>query len=299
MSRLFDTIVMVDWSGAATPSPAKPSEDAIWLAAARDGFVSLMSYHRTRHDALATLRALLLAERDAGRRVLVGFDFPFGWPRGLAAALTGAPKALALWRWLAGRIEDRPDNHNNRFEVAAAINAALPGLGPFWGRPAGLDIPDLPEKGTARHGAHPPERRHVETRVRSAQPCWKLYTTGSVGSQALLGVAALARLRADPALAEAIAVWPFDTGLQAGAAPVVLAEIYPSLLPVAPGLGEMKDAAQVRATAAAFAALDRARGLAPLFGADADLSPDERTTVAEEEAWILGVGHEAALRAAA
>ena len=43
------------------------------------------------------LADLLAAERAAGRRVLAGFDFPFGYPRGFAAALTGRAEALALW----------------------------------------------------------------------------------------------------------------------------------------------------------------------------------------------------------
>ena len=39
--------------------------------------------------ALAWLADHLADERAAGRRVLAGFDFPFGYPRGFAAALTG------------------------------------------------------------------------------------------------------------------------------------------------------------------------------------------------------------------
>ena len=33
----FDTIVVVDWSGASSPSPVRPSKDAIWIAVARRG----------------------------------------------------------------------------------------------------------------------------------------------------------------------------------------------------------------------------------------------------------------------
>lgn len=290
MGRLFDVIVMVDWSAAAKPTPAKPSPDAVWMAAARDGAVGEPEYFRTRAACLDRLSALLRAEVAAGRRVLAGFDFPFGWPRGLARAVTGDDAALGLWAWLAEAVEDAPDNSNNRFAVAERLNAMLPGVGPFWGRPATADHPGVPEKGRARDGHGLPERRLVEDVVKGAQPCWKLYTTGSVGSQALLGVAALDRLRRAPGLAGQVQVWPFETGLAPPSAPACLAEIYPSLLKPEARDGEVKDAAQVRAVAQAYADLDARGALAALFAAGPALSAGERAVVAREEAWILGAG---------
>ena len=273
----------------------KPSADAIWIAAEGSaGFPP--RYFRTRAEALAFLADHLAAERSAGRRTLAGFDFPFGYPRGFAAALTGRAAGRAVWAWLASRITDGPANANNRFAVAAEINSAL-GSTPFWGRPAALALSSLPERGRDR--IHPfPERRLVEARVPSAQPAWKLYTTGSVGGQVLMGLPALHRLLHDPRL-EGIAAWPFDTGLAVPDAPIVLAEIYPSLLAGAvAGEAGIRDAAQVRLTAGAYAALDAEGALAPLF-APTGLTPEETTIVANEEAWILGVGFEPALRAAA
>ncbi len=299
MSRLFDTVVAVDWSARSTPSPARPSADAIWFAVARDGLAQAPAYCRTRAEALARLTDLLATEVAAGRRTLAGFDFPFGYPRGFAAQVVGAPDALRLWDWMARAVEDGPGNANNRFAVAGRLNALFPGIGPFWGRPATIAEPGLPERGGARAGHGLPERRLAETRAPGAQTCWKLYTTGSVGSQALTGIAALARLRADPRLAGAARVWPFETGLAIPDAPVTLAEIYPSLLADevrARAPGDSRDAAQVRLMAQRFADLDAAGGLAALFGADPALSPSERVIVAREEGWILGVGHEAALR---
>ncbi|MEO0387276.1 MAG: precorrin-8X methylmutase, partial [Pseudomonadota bacterium] len=296
---LFDTHVTLDWSSSTTPSPARPRKDAIWWGVARIGRAGVRveppRYVRTRAAAVAALKAFLTAELRAGRRVLLGADFPFGYPAGFAAHLTGSASALAVWDWLRQAITDGADNANNRFEVAAEINARFDGVGPFWGRPAARHLPDLPAQGRARWGSdHPPERRLVEQHQRSAQPVWKLYTTGSVGGQTLMGLPALAGLREH--FAGQMQVWPFETGLARPTTPLVLAEIYPSLLK--PDPEPIKDAGQVRATSRAFAALDAAGGLAPLFDAVPDLSTAERKVVATEEAWILGVGHQAALKEA-
>jgi molybdopterin-guanine dinucleotide biosynthesis protein B len=186
-----------------------------------------------------------------------------------------------VWDWLAGRIADGRENANNRFEIADAVNRMFPGVGPFWGRPDKLALPDLPAKGTLRNGHGMVERRAVERLVPTAQPVWKLYTTGSVGGQALLGLPVLSRLRRLPG----VTVWPFEPMGR-----VVLAEVWPSLLAarVAAEQGsEIKDRVQVRVLARELMGLAAAGRLAPLF----DVPEGAR-----EEGWILGVGHEAALR---
>ena len=287
---IFDRIAILDWSAASTPTPARPSADAIWIGVAGEG----ETYHRTRTQAMDRLETLVRKALARRERLLIGADFPFAYPAGFAAALTGQPLALSLWDWLADHVQDAPDNRNNRFALAAAINARFAGIGPFWGRPAGLDLPDLPDRGSVRHGHPFPERRAVEALVRTAQPCWKLYTTGSVGSQALLGIPALARLRT--AFPGQVSVWPFEAWQ---GAPIVLAEVYPSLLAaevrivLAGEPAEIKDRIQVRLLAGALSRLDRAGTLGPALAAQA---PAE---VLAEQGWILGVGHEAVLRAAA
>ncbi len=50
--------------------------------------------------------------------------------------------------------------------------------------------------------------------------------------------------------------------------------------------------------AEAFARLDRQRRLAPLFEGQPSLTAEERQIIETEEAWILGLGHEDALRGA-
>ena len=307
---LFETHIVVDWSARSKPSPARPSRDSIWWAAVRDGHTLEPRYERTRHDAVESLAAFITGELDAGRRVLAGFDFPFGYPAGVAERLTGEASALAVWDWLAERIDDEPDNANNRYEVAGEMNRCWPGIGPFWGRPAGWEYPGIPTRQkdrTCRDG-HPPERRIADLRASEAKTVWQLAYSGSVGSQVLDGpsrleTAALEDLRIG---GRERGIWPFDTGLRAPdtrKTPLVLAEIYPSLLrkevSESRGDGEILDRAQVRVNAAAFARLDRQGGLAPLFAGAAGLSPDERYLIEKEEAWILGLGHEDGIRDAA
>lgn len=274
---MFGHVVIVDWSARSSPSPARPSADAIWIGDA-GGEV----YHRTRAGVESDLTARI-AGLPTGQRMLVGFDFPFAYPPGFAAAL-GCAGPLALWDWLAARISDGPDNANDRFEVAAAVNRLFPGTGPFWGRPAGLDLPDLPARGTLRHGHGLPERRAVERAVPRAQPVWKLFGNGSAGSQTLLGLPVLSRLRRLPG----VTVWPFQPMGR-----VVLAEVWPSLLSAAVAAAqgpEIRDRVQVRVLARALLRLAAQGRLPPLFDV-----PD----TARDEGWILGVGHESALRAAA
>ncbi len=275
MSR-FDSVAVVDWSAASVLSPARPSPDAIWIG--RNGQES--RYFRGRALAEAALRDLIAQELAAGRRLLIGFDFPFGYPAGFAAWLTGEASARAVWSWLAARITDGPDNANNRFALAAAINRQMGGVGPFWGCPPGLNLPGLPARKTVNYAALGlSERRAVERLVPRAQPVWKLYTTGAAGSQALMGLPMIHRLASLPG----VAVWPFD----APEAPVVLAEVYPSLLAraVAADTNPLRDEVQVRLLSRALARAD----LAPLLGV-----PE----AAREEGWILGAGHVAALEAA-
>lgn len=282
----FDAVAVVDWSARSRPSPARPTADAIWIGEAG----AVPRNPRTRAAAEADLAAMIGAARAAGRRLLVGFDFAFGYPEGLAARLTGQPTAAALRDWLADRVVDRPDNGNDRFALAARINAGFPAAGPFWGRPPGLSLPDLPALRPRDYAANGlPERRAVEQRVGRAQPVWKLYTAGAVGSQTLLGLPVIARL----ARRFGAAVWPFDDWRGRD---VVLAEVYPSLLGrglAARDPAGIADRVQVSGLARALVRLARGDALARLLD---DPPPG---AVRREEGWILGAGHAGTLAEAA
>ncbi|MDE0534469.1 MAG: hypothetical protein OXI01_23905 [Albidovulum sp.] len=305
----FDTHIVVDWSARGKPGPPKPAENSIWWAGARtDGSQPpelQPKYAPTRNEALRSLVKLIGDELEADRRVLAGFDFPFGYPAGVAARLTGAESALELWAWLAKQIKDESNNENNRYEAATAINNAYPGIGPCWGRPARWDYPDIPERKTerTRRESHPPERRIADQCADGAKTVWQLNGAGSVGSQVLLGLPALERLRTDPTIEDRATVWPLQSGLRFPTEwQVVIAEAYPSLLRKEirerQNPGEILDRAQVRVTAEAFARLDAGGGLEPLFCGAPCLTPAQRQAIIAEEAWILGLGHEESLKSA-
>jgi len=287
----FDRITIVDWSAASRPVTGG---DSIWIAIAGPEGVSSEN-PPTRRAAEERLHALVEAALARGERLLIGADFAFGYPAGFAAALTGEARALAVWNWLAERVADDARNRNNRFAIAAEANRALPGTGPFWFRPAALDLPDLPAKGRARAGHGLDDLRAVDARTRGAQSVWKLGGPGAVGSQTLTGLPVLARLRA--AFPGRVAVWPFE---DSRTAPVVLAEVFPSLLrdevralQAMAGGWAVKDDVQVRLLSAALHRLSVEDALAPLFESPVGVS------AIDEEGWILGVGAEEALRMAA
>jgi precorrin-8X/cobalt-precorrin-8 methylmutase len=286
---MFDTFVMVDWSAATVP---RTGRDSIWICwHAGDG--ERLENPPTRHAAKSILGDWLAAAVGRGKRVLIGFDFPFGYPAGFAGRLgLSGPPWRAVWDEIAHLLRDDERNANNRFEVADALNRRVSGgLFPFWGCPPGSPRAHL---GSKHHRGHAQdglaERRLVDLHIPSAQPCWKLLGAGSVGGQALTGIPVVRALRDDPRWIDRARIWPFETGLQApeGVA-AIIAEVYPSLWAVSPAAGEPKDVAQVRSVARFFAASDRAGELAGLFAGDPSLTREQRNRVETEEAWTLGV----------
>ena len=286
---------MVDWSANSTP---KRGKDSIWYCHLQRTVKGLrriaLENPATRTEALTMLRQLLL--KNSEERILVGFDFPNAYPKGFAAC-AGFPDKPTPWRatWdgIDHLIQDAPDNANNRFEVAQRLNQSISGSTfPFWGCPANKAGDFLSPRKTHSYGEKLAERRLCETYLRSTQPCWKLAYTGSVGSQALMGIPVKKALRDDPELQRCTRVWPFETGM---AAPnrkyrIILAEIYPSILKVVPKPGQIKDALQVEAVVRCFAKRDEQGLLEQDFRGPDELTQAQKQMLIEEEGWILGAG---------
>ena len=275
--KLFDGYMAVDWSANSKP---KQGKDSIWIASRGEGGIEAPENPATRWEAVGRIEELLEKATAAGWRLLVGFDFPFGYPEGTARMLTGRAGWEAVWSRIAEVIEDDSRNENNRFDAAALLNAAFVVKGPFWGNGLRRDISGLPrEKPAAGWGVDlPANLRHAESEVKGAQEVWKLNGVGSVGGQALTGIAALERLR-NRVDAQ---VWPFQTLGEGGSH--VLAEIYPSLVEPHPG-SEVKDAGQVDAVAAALQQLDNSGELERHLCAPSQMP----AAVCKEEGLILGM----------
>ncbi|MDG2482389.1 MAG: precorrin-8X methylmutase [Alphaproteobacteria bacterium] len=294
---LFDAYLMVDWSAETRP---KTGKDSIWFALAERSGAGLrlhaLENPATRHQARERLADVLAGLLNRDKRVLVGFDFSFGYSDGTARAmgLRGTPWKAA-WQTLARDVHDDENNSNDRFEAADRLNRLIGhGEGPFWGHPVGRRYRNLAmTKPGYDHGLE--EKRLCEHAITDTQPVWKLAGVGSVGGQVMTGLPVVRALRSDKRLRERCRIWPFETGLSPMTArdtaktPIVLAEIYPSLVTPVSARPAVKDALQVQAIAAHMAAADDERKLGRMFAGSPDLTAKQRRTIEREEAWILGV----------
>jgi hypothetical protein len=288
---LFDLIAIVDWSAAATAGPARPCADRCWIAWGSPEDRPEPAYFRTRSEAIAFLGELLARTRGAA---LVGWDFPHGFPRG--SGLGGGRPAAAR---LAALIEDAPDGANNRFEVAAHLNRMLGRApGPFWGCPAHRASSDLSDRRCGFEDRGFAEWRLADDLLRrrgtGIQSVWKLYTRGSVGSQTLLGLPALHRLLADPALGGRSRLWPFETSWDRNLSGIVHAELWPSLADHACEPYAIKDARQVAAARNWALEADAAGRLGAWFARPDGVSDAESGACLAEEGWILNAPRELA-----
>jgi precorrin-8X/cobalt-precorrin-8 methylmutase len=290
---LFDAYLMADWSAAGVPRLGK---DSIWIAYGvreGDGFTLLWNDNLpTRHAALERIAETMRDCATSGLRLMAGFDFAFGYPQGTAEQLTGSPRWDAIWAHLADAIIDGPDNGSNRLAVAARLNGRLlPEHGVrFWGNGTKTEHVGLSRTKAGFQAGSISERRVIERHLPGAKTLWQLAGAGAVGSQSLVGIAGLERLRRHPDLAGKIRVWPFETGFAHDLdAPIVITEIYPSLLPITQKQDEpCTDAAQVRTVVETFASLDAEDALEPHLAAPDSLAETDRAAVLSEEGWIVG-----------
>lgn len=308
----FHRIIAVDWSARSGLAPVRPSRDCLWAATARVGAAAEpeATYFRSRLDIARFLQEHIAEAAAAGERVLIGFDFAFGYPAGTLAALGVEGGWRGLLGLMAGLMQD-DGAENTRFAVADRLNARLGGgPGPLWGHPNGRRFEHL----AARRGVFPhltadgrplPEFRRVDLPLRGKglQSVWKICYTASVGGQTLTGLPWLHRLLEDPR----VVAWPFDTGFTADPFAVrpgtvaVLAEIWPGLRPIdRRWAGGIRDEGQVKTVADALrTAADRGE-TADLFAPPAVLAnPTLAALAAGEEGWILGAPYPAEAPAAA
>ncbi|MGZ3298939.1 MAG: cobalamin biosynthesis protein CbiG [Asticcacaulis sp.] len=299
MQRLFGAYVIVDYTAA---EGRKTGESSMWIGVMKRDVRFRLSYEShnpaTRAEGLILLRGILADLKKRGDRVLVGVNFALGLPRGTAGRLNlkGEPWR-ALWDFLAKNIVDKPDNSNNRFQVAAKMNRLMTDDAyPFWGCPKNAAQKWLSTLKPASFGDFP-ELRLTEEAARRLKPpvavksLWQMHGAGVSGGQSMLGIAALHALAA----ADDVKVWPFETGFGAldvdallGLSAVVV-EVAPAMFDGPAQSGEVKDATLVRLTAQALAERDDKGELGALFAAPKGLDEASTDIAATEEGWILGI----------
>ena len=250
-------------------------------------------------------------------RVLLCFDFAYGFPRDFSAALqtaTGKADAalpwLVAWQYLSEAIKDdegsvphrKPTNRSNRFEVANTINSLLSlspeAAGPFWcASPEGtyLYIPQSRplQPFQTGQGFLIQSLRFTDQRARSGSP-FRLFGTAGVGSQSLTGIPRLNNLRFYSRFATRSAIWPFETGWATKAkwlpdhVSIPYAEIYPSVRE--PSADPIKDRGQVRSMWEWARDLDQQELLWCEFARPTEIDPGSPEDIAIQltEGWILG-----------
>ena len=279
---IFDAYLVVDWSARNDLSARKPSPNSIWFCFKHPGG-EIVENPRTRVAAYKRIRNLLLQHSE--QRILVCMDFPYGYPAGLTQRL-GVSNWSGIWHEWHSRISDDDNNSNNRFRVAADLNRLISGTaGPFWGcHPPSVSNDFLTTGKTSLAGL--PEYRLCEPK--KAKSAWQLFGAGCVGSQSLMGIPYLYKLRFDEQLEIDSCVWPFETGMNSPADDkrIVHAEIYPSLFQIKTGEDEIKDNAQVNNLACRFHKLDTEGQLEDYFMGP-ELTNDQYDQVKNHEGWIL------------
>jgi hypothetical protein len=295
VARLFKAYAIVRWSAASKPTTGA---DAVWIGVLKPDVRFRLAFEahspKTRAEAEKLLGQILDDRAKRRERTLVGFEFPLGFPRGLAAGLNlaGDHPWRAVWDQLAKMVKDKADNTNNRFGVGSEINRRLTGGPfPFWGVPPKDALTTLQPKRGRDHGAGDvPEFRYVEATRGGAQPVWKLYYNGAVGPQGILGIPMVRRLRdARPAMR----VWPFETGFQSlseadlSGVDLVASEVTTAGMTPTPLPGELKEAALARQLAEQFAKLDEAGRLGAAFAPPKGVKAEAVKAAETEEGWTL------------
>ena len=306
----FDSYIFIDWSALNARHPEAPNANAPWVGelTPMDEFQK-ETYHRTRQDAFDSVLVRLLRHRELNRRILIGFDFPYGYPRNFPRAL-GLPNEKATW-WnvwaeLSSRLLDHDNNVNNRFSVASNLNCIISeeGHGPFWGCPQNQTTPHLATTSPGfpfqtTNGLELERLRVCESRLNGVQETWKLFGAGSVGSQTITGLPRVYRLRIHPQLENFSKIWPFETWFSPIPSPeygpfILHAEIWPGVVDdvvqeiMAENPDLVQDQAQVRAMCQWASRLDQNNELGELFNVPAGMDSLRIEQCIQEEGWILG-----------
>jgi hypothetical protein len=125
---LFDTYMMVDWSGSDRRRGDK--QDCIWIAHGSANWaepVTVSPPSRTEAERMIRAELQLVVTANKGR-VLVCADFGYGYPAGFASLLPNSgsaevPPWRIVWQYLRGHIQDdigtKPANNRTTAAIAS------------------------------------------------------------------------------------------------------------------------------------------------------------------------------------
>ena len=89
MARLFNAYLTVHWGAASKPTTGT---DSVWIGVLKRDVRFRLAFEAhnpaTRAQAEVLIASILEDRTKRRERTLIGFDFPLGLPRGLAAGLS-------------------------------------------------------------------------------------------------------------------------------------------------------------------------------------------------------------------
>jgi hypothetical protein len=126
---LFDAYLFVDWSARLRPDPVRPKDNAIWVGeGVREGGEFALrkeQYCRRRRECAEYLRGRVQEHLRHERRVLLGFDFAYGYPAGYVDALglaRGDRPWRTLWDELAQRVNISDPHEHEVMRTTASVS---------------------------------------------------------------------------------------------------------------------------------------------------------------------------------
>jgi len=203
----FDAFIAIDWSGAAR------AYDGIAVAMCRAGrgapkLVAPRATRWTRQGTAGWLKRIL----GSGQRLLIGFDFAFGFPfeeHGYFGGHTpGIDDIFSLWDFIDSKSADDDDFGCTTFISDSTLQHL------FW--KSGPKPPQWVErKRIAEHACAQATKTRPDT-------LYKLLHSKQVGKASITGMRVLNHLRSSKAAR--LSVWPFQPPTGS-----VIVEIYPTM----------------------------------------------------------------------
>jgi hypothetical protein len=324
----FDAHIMVDWNSGNGLRPHTPAANAPWVG---EGWwngnqlvlPTFRGYFRSRRSCIAHLLCRLRDHVNKARRVLLCFDFAYGYPAGYGRALGLAGPRFwnTIWDEISvpslarGKAGPAPmnvfatrNNKNNRFVIASHLNQrvanhhALGPPGPLYGCPDGKQTqffmqanPGFPfqSAGGALQHFRMTEQRLLGLGFHPLCVWWVLGGGAPVvGGQILSGIPSVRRIWNHRRFVSISKVWPFETGFVLANPPtgpyIVHAEIWPDIVNNELQRGPIRDEAQVRAMVQWAATEDAVGQLATRFQQPSRLTTQQIQQCEHQEGWILG-----------